>query len=383
MARSKGQGSIYKRSNGLYVGTIVKNGVKKSFSSMDKNVVELKLLEFSKLSETCNANFTKFSAYVNDYLYTFKYKHIKDSSFDRLESVYRNHIQNASIGNMSLCELDDIVIQRHINEKASSGLSLSSVKKIFELIRSILYYAYRKGDIAVDYGSLIKMPSANNFKEVKHIEVYTLDECKKLTDYILNEYCLSKRNARFLRYAPAYIIMLHSGLRAGEVLALTWDDIDFQNRMIHVRRSVSLVKNRVPDAELKNVSVVSSVKTSASKRDVPMNDYVYLCLMELKERYMDFDCSCSYVVCNMKEDFIKLRSFESKFEQICERINIKYKGVHALRHTFASNLIDCGVAPKVVSKLLGHTNVVFTLNRYVHENETQLISAVKALTAND
>lgn len=382
MARSKGQGSIYQRSNGLYVGTIVKNGIKKTFSSMDKNIVELKLLEFSKLSDSGNTNFTKFSVYVNDYLYTFKYKHIKDSSFDRLESVYRNHIHNTSIGNMSLCELDDIIIQKYINEKVASGLSLSSVKKIFELIRSILYYAYRKGDITVDYGSLIKLPSFNNFKDVKHIEVYSLEECSKLTDYVLNEYYTSKRNSRFLRYAPVYIIMLHTGIRTGELLALTWSDVDFENRIIHVSSSVSLIKNRNADVETKNISVISSVKTSASKRNIPMNDMVIHCIKELGSRYSDYDCLCDYLVCNLSNGFIKLRSFESKFKRICEKCNVKYKGVHALRHTFASNLINNGVSPKVVSRLLGHTNVVFTLNRYVHENEEQLYNAVNCLTNN-
>ncbi|MDE6626084.1 MAG: site-specific integrase [Lachnospiraceae bacterium] len=378
MARSKGQGSIYQRSNGLYVGTLVKHGVKKSFSSMDKNVVETKLLAYSKSPESSKVK-TRFSTYVNDYIYTFKYKHIKDSSFDRLESIYRNHIENESIGKIPLCDLNDIIIQRYINEKVSSGLSLSSVKKIFELIRTVLYYAYRRGDIDVDYGSLIKLPNNSNFKEIKHIEVYTDDECQVLREYILGNYYHSRKEARFLRYAPVYLIMLNTGLRTGELLALTWSDIDFKNRVIHIRHSLSFIKNRQEESSLKNVSVISSVKTSASKRDIPMNDFVINCFRELDSRYVDFDCRCDYVVSNLNDEFVKLRSFETKFKKICEKAGVTYKGVHALRHTFASNLINKGVSPKVVSCLLGHTNVVFTLNRYVHENEEQLSHAVSKL----
>lgn len=377
MARSKGQGSITLRKDGLYMGRITKNGITKTFYNKDKKIVEFKLLEYSKLSEFKKVCSIKFSDYVRDYLYTFKYKHIKDSSFDRLDSIYRNHIENSSIGCIPLSQLNDVVIQQYINAKVSTGCSLSSTKKIFEMIRGVLFYAYKKNDITVDYSALLKMPSESCFKDVKHIETYTKEECKILTDYIMNRYACSKKEMRFLRYSPAFIIMLNTGLRAGEVLALTWDDVGSEN--LSISKSVSLVRVRDSSAVTKYQSIISSVKTSASKRIVPLNDVAIDCLNELKSRYSDFDCACKYVVCNLNDDFIKLRSFESKFEQICQCVGIKYKGVHALRHTFASNLIEKGVSPKVVSELLGHTNVVFTLNRYVHPNDEQKISAVNLL----
>ena len=70
---------------------------------------------------------------------------------------------------------------------------------------------------------------------------------------------------------------------------------------------------------------------------------------------------------------------EKKLKEVCDKAGIEYKGVHALRHTFASQLIDSGVAPKVVSDLLGHSNVAFTLNRYVHTNEDSKSEAVSRL----
>lgn len=375
MARSKGQGSIYLRSDGVYVGRITKNGIQKVYYNKSRKIVESKLLEFSKMSEFRRDSGIKFSDYVRDYLYTFKYKHIKDSSFDRLDSIYRNHIENSSIGNIPLIRINDVMVQQYINEKVAQGCSLSSTKKIFELVRGILFYAYKKGDILVDYSSLLKMPVESCFKEVKHVETYTREECAKLSDFILT---VDKCDMRFLRYAPVYIVMLNTGLRAGELLALTWNDVYLKDRCIHVTHSVSLVKNRSGTGN-KYISVINSVKTSASRRTVPLNDNAIGALLELKERYDSFDCMCDFVCCNMKNEFVKLRSFERKFEQICIRCGVRYKGIHALRHTFASNLIEKGVSPKVVSELLGHTNVVFTLNRYVHPDESQKVAAVKLL----
>lgn len=375
MARSKGQGSVTRCKDGVYMGRITKNGITKTFYHKNKKIVESKLLEFSKMYELKKDNNIKFSQYVHDYLYTYKYMHIKASSFDRLDSVYRNHIAESSIGSIPMSQLSDIVIQQYINAKVASGLSLSSCKKIFELIRSILAYAYKKGDIVIDYSALIRLPNINHFKDVKHIETYSKEECNILVNYIWGRY---EERKRFLRYAPCFIVMLYSGLRAGELLALKWSDVDFDNRVISVKNSVSVNKQR-GENQKGYTSVVSSTKTLASKRCIPLNDDCYNALLELKKRYCEFDCMCDYVVCNLKGDFIKLRSLEHKLELICDSCGIMYKGVHALRHTFASQLIECGVAPKVVSELLGHTNVVFTLNRYVHTNEEQKKQAVSML----
>lgn len=377
MARSKGQGSITLRPDGVWMGRITKNGITKSFYNKDKKVVESKLLEYSKMSELKKEVKVKFSEYVYNYIYTFKYKHIKDSSFDRLDSIYRNHICDSSIGVLPLSQLNDVVVQRYINDKVASGCSLSSTKKIFELVRTVLFYAYKKGDIVVDYSALLKIPSAACFKDVKHIDTYTHEEVSILCNYILN--AKEKKDLRFLRYAPAYVFMLNTGLRAGEVLALTWKDIDFNNSCVAVTRTVSLVKNRSSPDGNKYISVVSSVKTAASNRTVPLNETAMRSLRILKQYYAYFDCECDYLVCNYDGDFVKLRSFEAKLEKICGKCGISFKGVHALRHTFASNLIEAGVSPKVVSELLGHTNVVFTLNRYVHTNPAQKINAVKCL----
>ena len=382
MARSKGQGSIYLCKDGIYQGRIKKNGITRYVYNKDKKIVESELHRLSLLSmsdfEHKEVNI-KFQNYVYNYLYTFKYGHIKDSSFDRIDSIYRKHIVDSSIGVITLNELNDINVQMYINSKCSEDISYSTIKKVFELIRSILNYAYKKNDINIDIGGIIHLPSSDHFKPIKTIDIYTQEECNKLCDYILN--ANSKKDIRFLRYSPVKIIMLNTGLRAGELLALKWSDVDFNNRIIHINKTLSLVCDRNnPDSNNKHhKNVISKPKTVNSIRDIPLNNNCIVAFNKLMDNYELFNCVCEFVCCNLNDEFIRLRSMEIKLEKICNKINIEYKGIHALRHTFASNLIKCGVSPKVVSDLLGHANVVFTMNRYVHVNDDDLTSAVNLL----
>lgn|GEM_PF-1652326 len=382
MARSKGQGSITLRKDGLYMGRIMRNGISKTFYNKDKKIVERQLLEFSKMSQSDfdKKNLSvKFQKYLHDYIYTYKYGHIKDTSFDRLDTIYRVHILGSSIGVLPLCELSDVNVQIFINGKCNSNLSYSTVKKIYELVRSVLYYAYKKNDISIDIGGIIKMPSSEHFKPTKVIEIYSVEDMDKIISFISNPN--NKKDRRFLRYADSFLIMYYTGLRAGELLCLKWDDVDFINRVIHINKSVSIVCDRERSGSdgMHYNNVVTSPKTVKSIRDIPISDNCYAAFLRLLDSYDYFVCKCDYVVCSCKKDFIRLRSFEKKFKQICERVGVEYKGIHAIRHTFASRLIDNNVSPKVVSDLLGHSNVVFTLNRYVHIDNDSKKEAVNYL----
>lgn len=382
MARSKGLGSISLRKDGVYVGRVTKDGHTKYFYSKNKKDVQSKLVEYVRMSSNdflVRNNRVVFRDYVNNYLYTFKYGHIKDSSFDRLERVYLCHIKDSAIGSIKVCDLSDIDVQQFLNQKYVSDLSMSQCRKIFELIRSVLYYAYRKGDILVDYGSLLVFPSADRFKEVKKVEVYSVKECEKISSECLCED--SVYIPRFYRYTPVFVVMFHTGMRAGELLCLEWSDIDFEKRVIHINKTLSLVRDRKDYGDNKKhyKHVIQKPKTVNSIRDIPMNADCIYALKRLKFNYDQFDCYGKYVCCNVNGDFIRLRSFEKKFKEVCTNAGVEYKGIHAIRHTFASRLIDAGIAPKVVSDLLGHSSVAFTLNRYVHTNENSKSDAVSHL----
>ena len=369
------KGSVYKRSNGLYQGTIMYNGVKKVFYSRSRSDVCEKMNDWyyeMKYSNVNNDNIVNFSDYVYRFLYTYKYGFIKPQSFDRLESIYKCHILKSDI-DVPMYKLNDLIIQKYLNDKVSLNLSQSSLKKIYELIVSVLSYAYRRNDISVDYASLLVCPRSKI--ETKKIDTYTSDDINLLESTIRDSLVSKDYNTyRLFRYSPVFLLMLHTGVRCGEILALTWSCVDFDNRLIYINKSLHHCLNR-DSGGTKYIDIIGDVKTDNSRRVVPVNAVALECL-----QYLRSISTSDYVVDNGNGNFLKLRSFEQTFKRICEYCGVKHKGLHALRHTFASILIDSNVSAKTVSMLLGHSSVVFTLNKYVHVDNDALRSGVDSIT---
>ena len=86
---------------------------------------------------------------------------------------------------------------------------------------------------------------------------------------------------------------------------------------------------------------------------------------------------------NGRGSHLTYSTFIQRYKRICDYLDVPYRGLHALRHTFASRLIKAGISPKVVSDLLGHSSVVFTLNRYVHTDIDSRKNAVNVLAAEE
>ena len=370
----KNYGSVYLRKDGYYYGRVMYQGIKKSFYGKSKESVQDKLNDFvmtCKYNNVSANNSVNFSVYIENYLYTYKYGFIKDSSYDRLESILNCQIRGTSI-DISVYNLTDVLVQQYLNSKRDCSVSV--LKKIYNLVRSVLAYAYRKKDLEYDIASLLTLPKSN--KSVKHIDVYSDEEVSILEKEIKRILMFSndKRETKLFRYSPAFIIMLNTGLRASEMLALTWDNVDLVKNKIHVCQSLSHIKNR-DESEKSYTDVIGSLKTDKSYRDIPINDTARECFL-----YLKMNSASDYVVDNGKGSFLLLRSFQQTFGRVCVHVGIESKGLHALRHTFASRLIALEVPPKVVSDLLGHTSVVFTLNRYVHTYDNNLEDAVSLLS---
>ena len=150
-------------------------------------------------------------------------------------------------------------------------------------------------------------------------------------------------------------ICLYTGLRIGELLALTWDDIDLEKRLISVTKTCHDGKNQLGEYQ----RIINSPKTFSSRRTIPFPKQLLIVFETLKE------LSSKYVISNNKEN-ISIRSYQRSFTLLLKRIGIKHKGFHSLRHTFATRSIEYGMDVKTLSEILGHKNAAITLNRYVH-----------------
>ena len=150
---------------------------------------------------------------------------------------------------------------------------------------------------------------------------------------------------------------MYSGLRIGELCALTWDDIDFKNGVVRVSKALQ----RVPDksGKGKTALIVTSPKSKTSVRDIPVPAFV---LDILKQNGRS-----GYILSGTNKS-VEPRTMQNRFKAVLKDCGVRCANFHLLRHTYATVCIESGFDAKTVSELLGHSNVNITLNRYVHSS---------------
>ena len=154
---------------------------------------------------------------------------------------------------------------------------------------------------------------------------------------------------------PFVVVMLQTGLRRGEVTALMWSDIDYENEVIHVRRHVVTDKNGKPD-------VVQGAKTESGVRDVPLTPGLAAFLKTLPR-------SSVYVFTTANGTVYSSAAFSCLWRTLQDRVPFKVKS-HLLRHTYATKLFEAGLDLKQIQYVLGHANAETTLKTYTHYRES-------------
>ena len=165
-----------------------------------------------------------------------------------------------------------------------------------------------------------------------------------------------EKNGRLrFRYGWGCVPILETGLRAGEALALEWGDIDEEKRTPKVNKNLVRFDG-------KN-TVQRTTKTASGKGTIPLNSRALEAIQHLKAQQV---AGCPYVFATQTGKHLSYRNLLATMEKACEAMGVEHRGLHALRHSFASNLYARGVEVKIILKLLGHASVEITYNRYIH-----------------
>lgn len=379
--RRKGQGSIFQRPNGTYTGRITMGGGNTySYTGTSKKEVEKKLEEFriSTLKEEVVPQRITVNAYIEQWLQHVKMPSLKASAFDRLERTYENYIRKSPVGRSQMGNLTSLDIQKLITEK-SLDYSYSTVKKIYGLLNECMGYAVANRDLNFNPVLAVKMPKRENMrKKTKTIQVFTEEELHKIEK--VAEITYQSGEVRY-KHTMLFVLMANTGLRAGEAIALTWSNVDLDNRVISISQNASCVKDRNENSDKKYEVIITSVKTQNGNRLIPCNDKAMEALLWLKKYQEDHKIQSEFVDCNEKGEILKQQTLPKILAKILKAANVPYRNVHSFRHTFATNLISKGVDVKVVSQLLGHASVKITYDTYVHVKIDSAIHAVNLLNS--
>ena len=226
------------------------------------------------------------------------------------------------------------------------GLSSSYVRTMVIIICSVMEYA-----IANNLCDPLPKQTKKPVPEKKVINVLSRDQQQILEDYLLSDKSLT---------SLGILISLYTGLRIGEICALTWDDIDLNTNILHVKSTVSRIKKNGDDDGHSNI--IDRPKTQSSVRDIPLPT-------KLQKQILDYKSSrkSKYVI-SESEYFVSPRTYEYRYHTALKACHLSSMNYHTLRHTFATRCIEVGMDVKTLSELLGHSNVSITLNTYVHSS---------------
>ena len=289
----------------------------------------------------------KLKYIVMQYLENIKYS-IKQKTY--LFYLQMNDIYIVGFNKeISLNNLNEFLVS--IKEK----YSYSTTKLIKSLVNRSLNFAFENGLIKEKIVITLHLKN----QQIRKVQALEKQEQAKLENYILENNKI---------YYFGIILSLYTGLRLGEVLALTWQNIDIKNKLIYVDKSIGTISQHH-----KTLTIESSPKTQSSIREIPISNKLFGLMKVLKQ-----NSSTDYVIVSNNGKQINPRAYQKSFENLLKKLKIKHYGFHALRHTFATRLLENGVDIKTISELMGHSSPTITLNRYVHTNMQNKRKAMEA-----
>ena len=293
----------------------------------------------------------KYSDWLNEWMECFVRPVCKGKTYISYAGVVNKYLA-PKLGDYEVSELEAVTLQRFVanlitcsNERTGRGLSSSTVNLIITVMQNSLKCAYTIGKTANYVADNVKRPRIIE----KKVECFTAREQSKIEREIT-----ARGNIKLY----GIIICLYTGLRIGELLALKWEDIDFKCGLLYVNRT-----GRDGRDENGNYTLIcNSPKTTTSKRCIPLSKQMIKLLRIIKSKSVG-----QYIISN-KGKPVLIRSYQRSFEKLLDKIGIPNRGFHALRHTFATRAVECGMDVKMLSEILGHKSPGITLNRYVHSS---------------
>lgn len=272
---------------------------------------------------------------------------LKQSSY----SCYHTQIEKHISPWFCRCRAEEIttdMIAKFAVEKSNSGLSGRTIKSLLILLQSILRYGEEHGYLSMR-GISVRYPRVEDYE----LHLISDVQMQKLITWLME----SEDS-----FSTGLLLCIYTGIRVGELSGLQWQDIDFDQEIMHIRRTASRIRNvGAAGEERKTLLIIGSPKSLSSVRDIPVPSF-------LLERMGAVRTNPEHYLLTGSGRCMEPRGIQRRFAAVLEECHIPRTNIHSLRHTFATRCTEMGFDSKTLSEILGHSSVKITMDIYVHSN---------------
>lgn len=303
------------------------------------------------------------------FLEKYKRNELKESTYGNYLEMYQKHILGSRLGKMELDEITSEDLQDYYNSKREKGYNPKSIQHIHTIINSTLEKAVQLKMIKENPNKMVILPKKQKF----HATVLSSSEVRKIVE-----------EAKEDELYPIVALTLYTGLRKGEIMALKWENINFEKKELYVEGSLCRVMHIAEDGKRKYDYKILNPKTEKSKRVIPLMDIAIEALEIQKKRqelmeetYKSNYHNQGFVFSGKEGSYMSQRPFMKQYHNFLKKYGISDVRFHDLRHTFASLMLEAGESPKIIQELLGHSTITTTMDIYTHITKQGKVNAIQ------